>query len=213
MIHTLMSYLAFGFVVAAVAAFLLVSWLWSVTKDTARIMHRQASRRAVDALFVWLGFNWWENRRQPGRASAPRPPALTGDDIYRACPLSRWTGDPAGCRWCGGPLPEGRARFCRPQCTDEATWNHEFNGDGGARATARRRDRYACRRCGSSTDLEVHHAVEPALGRHEQPGCHHHLDGLVTLCRTCHQAETNQQRRAGQFGNGARARRRRRSHA
>lgn len=42
--------------------------------------------------------------------------------------------------------------------------------------------------------LEVNHKV-PILGRHGQFGCHHHLDGLETLCHACHVAET-----ARQFG-------------
>jgi hypothetical protein len=42
--------------------------------------------------------------------------------------------------------------------------------------------------------LEVNHKV-PILGRHGQSGCHHHLDGVETLCRRCHLVET-----ARQFG-------------
>lgn len=42
--------------------------------------------------------------------------------------------------------------------------------------------------------LEVNHKT-PILGRHGEFGCHHHLDGLETLCHRCHVAET-----ARQFG-------------
>ncbi|HEX9995161.1 MAG TPA: hypothetical protein VGB14_19715 [Acidimicrobiales bacterium] len=42
--------------------------------------------------------------------------------------------------------------------------------------------------------LEVNH-INPVLGRHAVVGCHHHLDGLETLCHRCHVEET-----ARQFG-------------
>lgn len=53
-------------------------------------------------------------------------------------------------------------------------------------------DRWVARR-----QLEVNHLV-PILGRHGEFGCHHHLDGLETLCHTCHLQET-----ARQFGHRA----------
>lgn len=40
--------------------------------------------------------------------------------------------------------------------------------------------------------LEVNH-IEPILGRHGQNGCHHHLEGIETLCHACHVTETNRQ--------------------
>lgn len=46
--------------------------------------------------------------------------------------------------------------------------------------------------------LEVNH-MEPILGRHAEKGCHHHLDGLETLCHACHVTET-----ARQFGHRSR---------
>lgn len=42
------------------------------------------------------------------------------------------------------------------------------------------------------TRLEVNHIV-PILGKHAQPGCHHHLDGVETLCHGCHVRTTAQQ--------------------
>ena len=33
--------------------------------------------------------------------------------------------------------------------------------------------------------LEVNH-IEPRKGAGYGPGCHHHLDGLETLCHACH---------------------------
>lgn len=44
--------------------------------------------------------------------------------------------------------------------------------------------------------LEVNHK-HPVLGRHSQSGCHHHLDGLETLCHACHLDTTAAQRAAG----------------
>lgn len=46
--------------------------------------------------------------------------------------------------------------------------------------------------------LEVNHR-EPVLGKHAQAGCHHHLDGLETLCHRCHLVVTAEQRAAGSF--------------
>lgn len=58
-----------------------------------------------------------------------------------------------------------------------------------ARKAAKKRDRYACRLCGArrrdGAKLQVHHIV-PCEGRHSVSGCHHHVDGLVTLCEDCH---------------------------
>jgi hypothetical protein len=43
--------------------------------------------------------------------------------------------------------------------------------------------------------MEVHH-VDPRRGAGYAAGCHHHLDLLETLCRACHVAVTNEQRRS-----------------
>ena len=40
--------------------------------------------------------------------------------------------------------------------------------------------------------LEVDH-ITPILGKHSTVGCHHHLDGLRTLCHRCHLAVTAEQ--------------------
>ena len=43
-----------------------------------------------------------------------------------------------------------------------------------------------------SCSLEVNHR-SPRVGRGYQSGCHHHLDGLDSLCHRCHVAVTNAQ--------------------
>lgn len=48
----------------------------------------------------------------------------------------------------------------------------------------------------SSSAMEVNHRV-PVLGRHGENGCHHHQDGIETLCHGCHVDVTNAQRRNG----------------
>jgi 5-methylcytosine-specific restriction endonuclease McrA len=136
----------------------------------------------------------------------PRPPApawpvnLTADAMYRDCPLSAWTGDLDRCRWCDQSLPAGSiSPICGPRCRHEAEANHYF---AKAKVFVLQRDGYICAACGTDRDPQVNHAI-PCLGRHEQSGCWHHVDGLNVLCgpggHGCHQLETNRQRAAGYF--------------
>lgn len=50
-----------------------------------------------------------------------------------------------------------------------------------------KRDGFVCVRagCDSTRGLQVHH-LTPVLGKHAVTGCHHHLDGLETLCHEHH---------------------------
>lgn len=191
---------ALGLFVAFVVGRALLRAFWRAGKR----MERHLERRLVDVVLVALGWKWLTGRRsRTERAPArPRPPVLEGDEIYRACPLSRWTGDPVACRWCNGVLPARAARWCRPACRMAAVANHEW---GAARDAALTRDGHACRwtGCGAGAThehaLEVHH-IRAIHGRHAEAGCHHHLDGLVTLCHPHHLVDTERQRAAGEFG-------------
>lgn len=49
--------------------------------------------------------------------------------------------------------------------------------------------------------MEVNH-IEPALGRHNQLSCAHHLDNLETLCPPCHKTITAAQRVARDAARG-----------
>jgi 5-methylcytosine-specific restriction endonuclease McrA len=71
-------------------------------------------------------------------------------------------------------------------------YNHAWTN---ARAEAVRRAKGRCRKCGSSTKLEVNHVI-PRIGKGYGPGCHHHQANLETLCHNCHVKVTNQQRYA-----------------
>jgi 5-methylcytosine-specific restriction endonuclease McrA len=51
----------------------------------------------------------------------------------------------------------------------------------------------------AASSLEVNHRV-PRRGGGYHAGCHHHLDGLETLCHRCHVAETNAQHQAARSG-------------
>jgi 5-methylcytosine-specific restriction endonuclease McrA len=121
--------------------------------------------------------------------------------LYRSCPLTAWEGEHARCRWCNAPLEGRRTVWCSDEHATLFWRNHLW---GNARVAAARRDGFRCVECGrrngdptelaalrprreQRTFLEVHH-LEPVKGRHGQVGCHHHLDGLVTLCRDCHVA-------------------------
>lgn len=53
-----------------------------------------------------------------------------------------------------------------------------------AREAARRRDGNACRGCGGTQGLQVHHITPISEG-----GERYALDNLVTLCRSCHEAQ------------------------
>ena len=60
-----------------------------------------------------------------------------------------------------------------------------------------RRDKYRCRSCGRAGRLEVDHVTALHLDPSQDP---FDLDGLQTLCRTCHLAKTakeNKRRRVG----------------
>lgn len=150
-------------------------------------------------------------------------------DQARQCPLSRWHGDPARCRWCNRPAVAGH-HWCGSPCEDEYRTNHWWDI---ARYAALARDGHRCVRCGMGPDtvsqakrvlalvgglgpvdaahlwhteawrwveldasVEVHH-VKPRLGRGYGSGCHHHLDGLETLCHHHHVAVTEAARQVG----------------
>lgn len=115
------------------------------------------------------------------------------------CPLSTWEGDKTRCRWCNAELPKRRTVWCSDECSTAFSANHFWNVSSWA---ARRRDEQQCVICrrdplvvyeemlAQGTPryfarryliLQVHH-MTPVLGKHGEPGCRHHLDGLETLC-------------------------------
>lgn len=112
--------------------------------------------------------------------------------ILDACPLAEGPFAPEArrCDWCGGGLGDGRRRrWCSDVCAAAFGENHVWSV---VRAAALARDRYACTKCGAGRALEVNHRV-PILGRHAVTGCHHHLDGVETLCHDCHVVVTAEQ--------------------
>jgi 5-methylcytosine-specific restriction endonuclease McrA len=128
--------------------------------------------------------------------------ATKSASLLAACDLSNKTG--AGCAWCGAELPKRRRTWCSDRCADTFWKNHWWSL---ARTAAKRRDKYACKRCGHKppkrTDphfrkrrkterLEVNHIVQ-ARGAHRALSCLHHLGNLETLCVNCHKAETKTQ--------------------
>lgn len=120
-------------------------------------------------------------------------PLAAGADGLGACPMLREPVE-GRCHWCAASLPPGRRRWCSDRCASAFEKNHWWPA---ARRAARRRDRYACGRCGRKRAdrirLEVNH-IAPALGRHSQVSCAHHLSNLETLCHECHRAVTEAQR-------------------
>ncbi|MBV8643106.1 MAG: HNH endonuclease [Candidatus Eremiobacteraeota bacterium] len=146
-----------------------------------------------------------------------RPPFadVKRDALLAACALAPPAADGA-CRWCAEPLPPRRRTWCSDRCGDAFWANHWWSV---ARSTAKRRDRYRCRRCGTRAPkrpaqsahrtraaylvamrawraakrtgrLEVNHIV-PCEGKHGELSCAHHLDNLETLCPACHKEHTS----------------------
>lgn len=106
------------------------------------------------------------------------------DAALLACSASGWKGDPKHCRWCDAELTGRRKRWCSDECSNWFGRNHFWTW---ARNAAARRDKYLCcwrDGCGKRY-AEVHH-LTPILGRHALGGCHHHIDGLVSLCHEHH---------------------------
>jgi hypothetical protein len=139
--------------------------------------------------------------------------------LLAGCALAR----PAlgGCAWCGTELPPRRRTWCSDRCGTVFWTNHWWTL---ARAAAKRRDKYRCRRCGAlapkrptrraqasetayrtamrawrsakkTQRMEVNHRV-PCRGKHGTLSCDHHLENLETLCPPCHAAHTRELVRA-----------------
>lgn len=146
-----------------------------------------------------------------GSAASGAPDGTTGslfpwpssDAALLACTASSWEGDETRCRWCDKTLSGRQRRWCSHECANLFGRNHWWSW---ASKAAKKRDGNQCIECkqdplivfaakveaGWSEDaarkfmiLETDH-VEQILGRHAQTGCHHHLDGLRTLCAHHH---------------------------
>jgi hypothetical protein len=106
------------------------------------------------------------------------------------CPLVRYAG-PGTCCWCGDALPSRRRRWCTDGCRYLAAGNHVWAVARDVRICI---DQRRCVRCGSDEwwTFEVNHRT-PIMGRHAETGCHHHLDGLETLCHGDHVTTTTEQ--------------------
>jgi 5-methylcytosine-specific restriction endonuclease McrA len=99
---------------------------------------------------------------------------------------------PGVCDACGVALTGAQRRWCSSTCSMVEFNAHSWNG---ARHAARKRDGYACVKCGSKRELEVNH-IEPRVGRGYGWGCHNHPDNLETLCHDCHLVVTRNQHAA-----------------
>ncbi|HTD35127.1 MAG TPA: HNH endonuclease [Candidatus Elarobacter sp.] len=137
------------------------------------------------------------------------------DALIAVCTLAR-SRSAGTCAWCGEELPPRRRSWCSDRCGDAFWANHWWSV---ARRTAKRRDRYRCKRCGAAPPkrpvqsayasratylaamrawrkakrtirLEVNHIV-PCRGKHAALDCAHHLDNLETLCPPCHRTHTS----------------------
>jgi hypothetical protein len=185
--------------VALVLGLIPVALVWWFIARTVRRWGRRFERHPIRTTLALLAIF----RRPRPRPLPVRSIARSGDEMWGACPLSTWRGDPRACRWCNGPL-EGKPRFCGPTCRHTAEANHYFDK---ATPAALQRDGFRCQACGLGDGpdhgLEVNHRT-PIRGRHHVPGCHHHLEpgpdgrgGLETLGHSCHLRVTAGQRARG----------------
>lgn len=105
-------------------------------------------------------------------------------------------GPTEGCNGCGTVLRGRRTAWCSTKCRKGVEDNHLYTL---ARARTKRRDKYACVKCGSKKLLECNHIV-PVNGKRESWSCTNHQSNLETLCHSCHQTVTAQQRLDGLIG-------------
>lgn len=99
------------------------------------------------------------------------------------CSASAWTGEPKRCNWCDAELTGRRTRWCSDECSNNFGRNHYWTW---ARNAAARRDDHRCQWPGCDKRYSQVHHKTPILGRHDIGGCHHHLDGLTSLCHAHH---------------------------
>jgi hypothetical protein len=124
--------------------------------------------------------------------------------LYDSCEGAFGSNPDHRCVGCGTPLRGRQTKWCGTDCESDFWSNHQYSA---ARERALKRDRRRCRKCGCGprpSGLEVNH-LTPIMGRHNQTGCHHHVDLLETLCHDCHLKET-----ARQFGHHQGRKKRRR---
>jgi 5-methylcytosine-specific restriction endonuclease McrA len=81
----------------------------------------------------------------------------------------------------GYSCPQREARRYRSSAARKARGRHAWRV---ARTAARQRDGQRCRQCGSSKALAVHHVTPISEG-----GDRYALSNLITLCRSCHEAQ------------------------
>jgi 5-methylcytosine-specific restriction endonuclease McrA len=105
--------------------------------------------------------------------------------IYRLCPrcgtkISQADGHrPGPCDDCRRTYDRERARTKRQRLARNSTLGKRM------REIVKQRDGHACRRCGATTKLEVHHIVSLQAG-----GAAYDPHNMITLCRVCHNKET-----------------------
>lgn len=138
---------------------------------------------------------------------------MTYDERYLACTASKWEGDTTRCRWCNAELSGRQRAWCSDECSRWFGRNHWWSWASNA---AKRRDGQRCVECKRDPrevyeekvaagwahvdavrflKLETDH-IEQVFGRHAVTGCHHHLDGLRTLCAHHHLERHHGERQA-----------------
>jgi len=93
----------------------------------------------------------------------------------------------ANCKVCGKHFERKSQTkvHCSERCSaySKADYYHDGNY-----IPCLKRDRFACRKCGSETKLHVHH-IDHSGGENVKKGlANNNLDNLITFCESCHSA-------------------------
>ena len=163
-----------------------------------RDQHNQPTEGAtqVDRACEWCGCSFTVEKRQINKGLG-RFCSLRCSGARRAVPRLVMA-----CEWCDADfemLPNRvffvGARFCSRDCWKTARRSRRVARESGRddRAYRRFRDAWlaearACERCGSSTDLLLHHRVRTR----ERPDLLYAPDNLEVLCRSCHSRHHNE---------------------
>ncbi len=139
-----------------------------------------------------------ENREHCSLACANRDTAEKQRGIVNPLKIQRgakngcWRGGPIGhkCAWCGKEFETKRCAFgecCSRSCAAKFQYSGAKQYSDGKllsewREAILNKDKHICKRCGDTSNLEVHH-IKPYAS---YPELRYVVGNGITLCRSCH---------------------------